>query len=71
MSAASAMSKCAVGGCKEQPAPILCATHWPKVSGDVRRELVSAFKGLRGRGKGAVPKRLMELFEMAVREASK
>lgn len=61
---ATTLSKCPVSGCAEQPSPIFCSTHWPKVSGDTRRELVRAFREL-----PAHPRRLTGLLVEGVREA--
>jgi hypothetical protein len=56
-----------VHGCTKTPAPLLCEEHWPKVSAPVRRELVSLFKATQHQRK--VPPRLVELLNIAAREA--
>lgn len=71
MSKPRGLSKCPVSGCPESPGPIFCGTHWPKVSGDVRRELVKTFKGLRGSGLRNPPAKLLELLTIGVREATR
>jgi hypothetical protein len=68
---AACLTKCPVNGCAERPVPIMCMTHWPLVSGNVRRRLILEFKTLRGRGVGSPPAGLLELLYEAVKEATK
>lgn len=65
------LTACPSPGCKEKPQPIMCSTCWPKVSSDVRRRIVKAFKTLEGQGIGGVPMSLGPLLTEAVREVQR